>query len=455
MNRDFSRKLMNWDRAACCVITLVGAGWMAWLCLSSPGAPVHDEIGYYLTAKHAWQYPGWILTGWQRPVQILLYMLPSLFGLGGVRFASMLMAIATTVVVVLAAKNLGQKNLFWVTLFLWGQPWFSRLSFTGITEVPFSLVLVAGIFLALDRRQAWAGLCFGLLPLIRPEGLALTGLWVVYSLSRHQLRGMWLALAPIALYNMVYGATYGKLALESYLNLKPTDLYGQGDWLHFVEPTMNSIGVLICGLAGAGLLRWRALGWKWLAFIPYLVYFLAHSIIYRFGLFASGGYSLFILPIASGAALAAGQGIEAVLSWIGKCLPPRWQRVGLYVAAVMVAVMVTLPVAGNQPYRLKAEERAIEAASDWLKTNRPDTGRVVSTHVWFHFVFDLPWEPGENWIPKEKPTETLNEGDIVVWDFHYSERWRVNQMELRDPAGGWEEIARFGGGLVIVYEKIR
>jgi hypothetical protein len=424
----------------------LGLIWTVQLWLRSPGVPVHDEIAHVLIARWAWRYPALLLDLWGRPVNTLAYLLPALGRLPGARLASIGMACATTLLATGIAARLGLRRLFLVPLLLWFQPWFPELAYTAITEVPFMLCLALACWLWLHQRLGWAALCFGLLPLIRHEGVALLGLWCAFLLLRRSWRSIAAALGPLALYNLLYFAVYRAWPFTIYLQPQPTTIYGSGGWLHFIEPLMRSVGLPIVALA---LLGCALLGRRGLALAFYALYLAVQMAIYRFGLYASGGYELFLLPLAPGFAIAA----SIALDWLADRLPEPAARPALYKRALLAAALVWVVALGvrARPRPLDAEGVVLEQAAAWLEQNSIDPARIVAMHVWLYYFADLPVTPTNLSTPHT--LDALPPGTVVVWEAHYADRWGLRYAELSDPRQGWRELQRYGDSAVI-FQKL-
>lgn len=432
----------------------LGLAWMVGLWLRSPGVPVQDELGHVLIARNAWRSPALVLDLWGRAVNTLLYLLPALGGLSGARLASVLLACSTVLLTTAIAARLGLGRLWLIPALLWFQPWFGDLAYTAITEVPFAWLLALGCWLWLRERPRWAALCFGLLPLVRHEGVALTALCCGYLLLRRDWRAILAALAPMLLYNVLYAAVLGGWPVTIYFQPRPTTLYGSGSWLHFVWPLIDGLGWPIAALVLPGcllLLRQRG-GREVLA--CYGLYFGLQTVIYRFGLYASGGYAIFLLPLAPGCALAAALALEWLLARIERAVSPALPRGELLSASLL---MIVLALVGNvalrtPPRPLDFEGVALQEAARWLAAAQLSPPRIVTTHVWFYYFADLPLEQG-SWPPTPPTLASLPPGALVVWDAHYSERWGLAYAELSDPTRGWRTLQRFGDDFAVIFQK--
>jgi hypothetical protein len=497
------------------LITALGVAWMMVLGVQSAGTPLHDEVTHYFIARESWHDPARILDVWGRPGNTLFYILPSYITLGARRWWAIGATVLTVWLAAQTARRLGLRRVEWVALGFWLQPWVAQLGFTSITQIPFMLALTWGIerWSAANEAEAgraregrstprlytalaWASLCFGLLPLIRHEGIVLTALWAGYlvihwivgtrraasELGNAQQRtrysaslqqtALLLAVSalPMVVWNIAHFMVYRRLASGNLFSIKPTDYYGSGDWLHFVAPTIANVGVAVMLLSAVGvvwLLRHRR--GALLYALPALAYFATHTLIYRFGLFASGGYGLFLLPIAPTMALMAAWGISQssrrdaqlrvrtdgidntdaqkrarTIQMVGS---NRWR-----VLLVALAVVGCVSVLAVRPWAMQPNEFAMQDAADWLRANDYTDTPVYSTHIWFFWVYDgrIQRIPGGGNNPN--PAD-IRRGALYLWDANYGNLDGITLDYLRQPNSGFTELATFGDGLGVLFRR--
>jgi hypothetical protein len=455
------------------LIIAVGTLWMIILGVQSPGTSLHDEITHYFIARDSWSNPVIILDVWGRPGNTLFYMLPSLISLGARRWWALATCTLIAIIAVRSAARLGLRQLWWAALAFYLQPWVLQYGFTSITQVPFMLALVLGIDQWIRERRAWSSLCFGMLPLIRHEGLALTAAWMIYlavdwciRLFRSRstagvIRPLWvmsIALIPLVIWNALHYAVYGRLASGNLLEIRPTDIYGSGDWLHFVGPLVGNagIGILLLALIG-GWWVWRTRRSVLIFALPAALYFITHSLIYRFGLFASGGYIVFLLPMAPAFATFAGFGAEFLLGMLHKRISQhrgqsRQRYLPVALLSVMLIVNLTFALA-VKPWQLQPNEIAAQEAADWLAEQGCTGVPVYSTHVWFFWVYEDRGElvivPGGSKLTPEQ----VQPGALVLWDINYGDLNGIALADLRAPESGFAELRRFFQEQMILFQK--
>lgn len=448
----------------------LGIGWLLVMLLRSPGVLLDDELTHALISLNALRYPEALLDVWGRPGNTAAYMLPALLGgLTGRRLAAIAMTALTAVLAAAIAGRFGLRARWLVVLAVFFQPWISGIGFQSLTQMPFSLALAAGVLVWMTGRWGWAGLCFGLLPLIRHEGIALAGVWVVYALARRQWRSATFAIAPLALYNLAYLAQFGHLASGNLLDAVPTTDYGSGSWTHFLPLFRDGVGrpvlaLFLLGLVPAARRRdaaGRVPGGRALLYLaPYALYFALHTVLYHFGLFASGGYGVFLLPLAPAVAVLAALGAEwadghlkRLLAKRGSPAISRWAALAPAAVVIAAVVGVGLDVAPTPLDPIDAVQRqAASWVADWQAA---DSARAALPILAPHVAFWLAYQPV--WPTATKPwsfeMDRLPAGGLLVWDSKYSAGRGYTPDALT--AAGWHEVERFGsveaGSAAVIY----
>ncbi len=150
---------------------------------------------HYVLARHAFDYPPYLLDVWGRPVcTFLLAIGAKIGGLIGARLVSLCIAVATAGVAQAIAKGQAMRRPALAAIFTFGQPLLFLHSFSELTELPFALLLGLAL-LAYQRRQwGWMTALAAISPLARPEGFALLPI-VLLALIAHR-RFAWILLLP-------------------------------------------------------------------------------------------------------------------------------------------------------------------------------------------------------------------------------------------------------------------
>jgi hypothetical protein len=188
---------------------------------------------------------------------------------------------------------------------------------------------------------------------------------------------------------------------------------------------------------------------------PFAALVLLETVIYRYGLFGSGGNADYLLPVAALAAITAALGAD----WLVAAVRVR----GVRGSPAAAAALTTLLAAGTGAYALRTNPahadqaaRPIRAAVDYLDARHLDPGHATATHVWFWALSGAAIPGGDGihspWSRPPKPRH-LPMHSIVVWDCFYSNRFGLKWRALT--AAGFKQLAGFGGSRVVVLERTR
>jgi hypothetical protein len=426
--------------------------------------PVHDEIGLLLLSRDAWVDPRLILNTWGRPGNTLFYMIPALGGLEAARVVSIFSAALTVLITTKVAQQLGVQRLFLIPALLWFQPWFADMSFAAVTEVPFSLFLILGVYCWLSKRWQLASVCLGLLPLIRHEGIVLLGAWMIYVLYQRHWRCALIGAAPFVGYNGIYYLLFHAPAFDIFFRPGRTPGGRAGmqltwtrwiisRWLHFVPGLAYGIHVPVAVMGLIGLVPIWKRKERVLVFVLPVLHLLVHVILFAYGLYSTGGYLLFLLPLAPFTAVAAALGFEWGLGLISRTpgLAPRSTGVRIVATALYVFIVLVVGLR-TVPRPPDVEIVSARQAAEWLRERNMVAKPVLATHVYFYYYYPLP-VPGEKLWTILPPLDSVEIGTIALWDRHYSNRWGLHLAYLTDAKNGWEKLQEFGGGAMILFQK--
>jgi hypothetical protein len=425
-----------------------GASWSAWLGLHSPGAPLDDEIGHYLMSRFALIHPANLFNPWARFLPTALYAIPAHAGLTAARMTSVLIAALTALTAAYLARRLGSRRWYLVPVLVFFQPWYASLMSGVLTEVPFALFLVAGVYCWRAERFRWASLWIGLLPLTRHEGIALTGLWILLLLHRRDWRSVAVALMPFVLYNIASWPINGEPSLTIFFRPHATSFYGHGGWLDLVRPVASQAGLPIVLLMLLGLVPGRDLAQRSLYLSPFAFYLGLHILLYRFGLFATGGYVEFLVPIAPAIAVLAVFGIERTEDGVARLARavgsgPLERASTIGATAAIVLATAAYGLTHTQRWQLGPQEITLRDAARWVSGHGLGQRRIVSANVWFDYFTDTPVGPQNYWWIVPDP-DSVQSGTIFIWDRHYCPREGIDLSRLTSDRTRWSELAAFG-----------
>ena len=397
--------------------TVVGAALAAWMALLSDGVHHDDDLVHFQMAAWSFEYPAYLLNTWGRPGFTVLYALPAQFGMPAARLFSVLLTAITGWLAYRIAVRQGIALAWLAPVLLWLQPMTFTLSYTTLTEPVLALYLTIAMWLLLRRHFTACAVVASLCMVTRHEGAIFVGFFAcaLWRERRPLREWAWLAWAPLV-QNILSRFVLGTLPLLTFLDTTPTHEYGTGGWLAMIArwPIAAGVGAIALACAGAPFVTRRPGGKLWIG--CGVAFLLAHTLIYRFGLFASGGYYRFLVPlgpiIAVSAAAALSEYYRAFVlegragnaranhatirqlnltvvaallvlwlaveleipDWLGWLLP--WLRYGA-VALLAGCVLTTFAIRAQHPRAVRRLAAVYPAALVWIVLWQPSFGRGI------------------------------------------------------------------------------
>lgn len=288
-------------------LVLVGLALSATGGLLSPNGVVQfDDLTHYLYAKWAWRWPSYLLDNWGRPGFTAIYFLPAGWGWPACRLLSAILTAGSAWLAFRIAAMLGIRHAWAVVPLAYVQPLFFQLSQTTLTETPLALYLTLAVYLALRGRWSWSAAVISIGVVTRHEAVIFLPIWLLFAWRSHvPLRRLWPIIWAPVLVNGLALAAGTEPMFKQWLAPEPSTQYGHGGWLTYFARALHAFGpgVTVLAMTGlSGVVRRRGGG---LIVACVVTYFATQTIIRALGLFASGGYARFLVPISPLVAIAA------------------------------------------------------------------------------------------------------------------------------------------------------
>lgn len=382
--------------AAC--LTLVGLGVSLAMASVADGFYQDDDACHYLFARSSWRDVPTMLHWWARPGHNLPMMFAArLGGMFGCRVLSALMTAATAWLAWCVARRvIGDTPAAAVApLLVWVQPLVMTLSTTTLTETPAALYLVLGAWLLLRGNTLWAAAAWSLLFVTRLETLALAPLFAgafAWDAWKNSGRSVAKAMRQPRLWAsaaLLLWAPAAYVLAAAMVDMPPDGdplllfsrsydtQYGTGPLHHYpaIWPVAAGFGVLTLAVVGAVRLGRRV----WFSSAAVFGLLALQAVLFRFGLFATGGYARFMVPAAGLLAVLAAGGLHVLLSNPSRttvaaaaALTGAWLGLSGMVATAHMGLSAVLVLAAVTPFVIFA----LVAASQDRHTAR--TGRVLA-----------------------------------------------------------------------------
>ncbi len=401
-----------------------------------------DGLAHFFIAQHVFSEPIELLNHWGKPLFTLFSAPFAYFGFQVYVYFNILVFALT----LFLAQRLFQhykidpKISALLPLLLLAAPDYVSNVLGGMTEVLFGFMVLLSGYLALKKHWLWFALLVSFMPFARSEGQLMLPLALLVLLYNKQLKVL-----PLLGFGFIIYAFIGLFALGDfwwYFTQNPyqgaAEIYGQGEWLHYV---MN--WHLHLGLPGLIVLLAALLVFVWLLFKKKIkreqtaiaVYFaciyfgivLVHAYLWANGKNGALGLSRLAIHGLPGLLVAC----LLLLSWANT---KSWFTYSLAIPLFLVSVLCIrdYPLVYDQLFPKKAmpNERAVLDATDATMRylQNQDVGRVYYYHplVAYKSGYNLKAK-NEKFVQKsfaffEEDYAQLNNGDLIIWDSHFGKR---------------------------------
>lgn len=324
-----------------------------------------DSVMHYFFSKYAYSHPENFLNHWAKPLFVFLSAPFASFGFTGMKLFNCTVALSTAWFVFRTASALGLKNSWLSVLFLFFFVEYFVLIFSGLTEPLFALLLIMAVYFSVREQYVVAALLISFLPFVRSEGWLMMGVFAFWFVIKRNYKVIPLLLAGHAVYSVIGFFHHGDLlwvfSHNPYASVR--SIYGHGGWLHFVKQLYYVSGLplyflLSCGLIGVLFSFFKkekhasiSNAENVLVYGCFLIYFIAHTLFWKFGIFGSGGLSRVLIAVVPLGALIALRGLHFI-SMEEKFKNKFFPKV---ITAVLVLYVIAFPFMPN-PAALRIRE---------------------------------------------------------------------------------------------------
>lgn len=459
-------------------LAVIAMGFLATLVCGwrSDGYHHADDLSHFQITSWAWTWPRYLLHDWGRPGFTILYFLPAYFGWGACRAWSAVLSAVIAYLAVRIAQHLQMRRVWLVPLLLYAQPRFFTLAITTLTETALALYLTTAVYLALRQRWRSAAAVLSLGLIARHEAIAIVPVFVAFAWAqdvplRRILPVVW---APL-FFNTIAWVFSMNPSLALLAQPAGTGQYGWSGPQEFFARTIEAFGPALAALGFAGVKHvWRMRGGPFVVAVA-LTLFFTHVLLRTFGLFDTGGYARFLVPISPLWAIltaaawnrlsaadprarsaAARDTVIAALLLLGAMeiqlrtsvlpfeIPKLWEaswavRIAVFMLVVLMlagkpssragagahyssaglrcglaAVMALASFSLSGPLHPEPDERQIDAELAWLRDNGFADRPVVAAHAWVNYRTDRKLDPHDRGFAHNADAAPI--GAIIIWD---------------------------------------
>jgi hypothetical protein len=390
-----------------------------------------DNIAHYQIAKYAFRYPELFLDLWGKPVYTTLLAPFALISYKVAKAFNLIVAVITLMLSAKIAKKLFPGSSLITIVLIAFAPVYFLLAISCLTEVLFSLVLVAAVYLFIKNRFILSAVILSFIPFVRSEGFVLFPVFALAFFLQRSYRSI-----PFLAVGAVFYSIIGYFVLGDILwiiNKQPYSLgesiYGSGSLFHFVKNSNTIFGIPLLILIVAGLIYWgydliknfSLRSQNTILFIliagSWIIFFAAHSYVWWKG---TGG-SLGLLRVIGGVLpLAAITGMK--IFWvISERVKNRNITFGIFTVFAL-AQIVLLFTQNNLLLKADPTEQLVKKSADFIRVNEEGKKVFYFNPLLIHYLDINPYDITKcNWwvADKQQPSNTLEWGDLLVWDAHF------------------------------------
>jgi hypothetical protein len=402
-----------------------------------------DDISHYKYSRYAFKHPELFLDTWGKPLFTMLMAPFAQFGHNGVKVFNILLGLGAALLTFFTAKKLNYKYPVLALFLLVFAPLYTVVMISGLTEILFSFILILGIYLFFKNRSIWSCIVISLLPFVRTEGFIIFPLFLLAYL----LNGKWKAI-PFILTGFVFFSFIGSFHYGDFfwlINNNPytgeaSDIYGSGALFHFVNKYRLIFGLPLLVLILAGMMyipvyffssrkekRYPYLNEVLVGFLPFFIYFAAHSYVWWQGVGNSGGSIKVMAAVLPSAALLALFGWNGLMRWL-----PLSKSIKITLAVMLSLLMIFTSFKAHKiPVELGRTQQILKGAAKWLKGSAyTDSKLYYWDPYWWVFLEMDPTDRGKisQYIPDAlQPQNHIKPGSLVLWDAHFA----ANEGQVR------------------------
>jgi hypothetical protein len=391
-----------------------------------------DVINHYFIARYAFENPHLFLDAWGRPLFTLLAAPFSFAGLKGIMVMNIILAVVTAWNAYRIAGLLEMKPAWPVVIFVIFPPLYFLLLLSCLTEITFAAVLVSSVRLLLERRFTLAAAVLSLLPFARTEGLFLLPLFAVYLLFVKKWRSVPFLLSAFLLWSVAGGLLSGDpfWALKQFPYRAHNDLYDayHGSFWHFVNNRDYILGLPLELTFLAGILKVlldlirrqgkekTAIQILSLVFLPFLVYFLFHSMLYALGMGGSIGLIRVMAAVLPLASILCLPGFIWILSFFR-----RESHKGYFTAVYLLIVALNPFLVDRYPVPDTTDTKMLKQAAAYLISQESAGTKIYYTDISFPFYLGLnPYDTAiSEQVFKISAIDGMKQASLFLWDSHF------------------------------------
>ncbi len=401
-----------------------------------PDSTQQDGGYHFLFARWAWKHPELFVGVWARPLFTAIYSIPALAGYPAAKMLTVAISAMTAWQTFRLAGEMELKRPELTIPLLFVEPSFFIVCADTMTEPVFGLFLVTALRLHKGGRVRIGMLLASLLVLARPEGFFVGLLWALWVLTDDRDKRPWLLRLPSVSLLATGSVLWWLAALlitgdplfighnwPSSWPIKGT-IYGTGEWWSFLIRLPEIVGPLLIPLFAIGL--WTLVRRRTMREMTtlFLLFFVLHTVLRKFGLLGSAGYPRYFVAISPAIALITLAGWNRIEERPWR-LPESFRK---WVMAGLLIGSGALSFAYYDGAEWIRDTRAVTEMHRWFATSPEPVERLIWSQAYMCILFDRdPWENMTFTGDRTRDLEALRQsasGTLVFWEDRFGPKWQ-------------------------------
>lgn len=393
-----------------------------------------DSIHHFLFAKYAPSHPHLFFDHWAKPLYVLLASPFAQFGFLGIKVFNVLIVLITLFVTYSIALKLKMKNSTLIILFLIFTPLYYQLTFSGLTEPLFALVLSLGLLFLLSKQPMLSSILISFLPFVRSEGLIFLGVFGLYFLLNKKWKWLPVLLTGHLVYSIAGYFFHQDLfwVFNKIPYARMSSNYGSGGIFHFSEGLLYVIGTPLYLLFWFGVIAviWKTIKVKTPTALFIIVlggtaaFILAHSLFWYLGIFNSMGLKRVLIGIVPLIAILCLQGYNFIKE---ELLKNRTPLQGVFKFGIILYLLVfpftTHPGAidWKKDMNLSKEQEIAVRLAAYVQQKFENLPRIISAHPYLSYILKVDYFDKDKCLQlTQNYKNEIRSGDLLIWENWYA-----------------------------------
>lgn len=418
-----------------------------------------DTFTHYQMSKYSWIHHDLLLNQWGKPVFTVLFSPIAQLGLQAIIWTNLALIFFEAFLVLKIANQLDLKRSWLAPLLFLTCPVVFDNAVSSLTEIICALFLILFIHWSLRGKFFLGALVLSFMPFARSEGFVILGVAAMFFFFTRRWKFIPLLAVGSVIMDLI-GYWYTGIPLwifdsNPYVNTEITS-YGSGSFFHFFIWAIPVFGIGFLFLLKSTWLNAHTImnrltvDWKtaavsedsknfilkhqvifWIVLGSFWGYFMAHTVLWWQGMWASLGLLRVMFVVAVPMVLLALIELNKFLD--SRPLIGSWKTVNLIIVLLCGTALGTNTLilgAVGAPVEYGIEESVLNEMKGWMKAEGVTTdGCVFAGHSYVSLALDRdPFDYTK--MNQLRSFKYAQKGDLIVWDGHYGPNEENTPIEM-------------------------